>query len=75
MTAENMTVYIEEDGVCECQWCIHGATSGEYLEVIDAVDNIKRLSDWHDHAHGLTLWSHCAYAPCNILTDEFRRTP
>lgn len=35
----------------------------------------QRLSDWHDHAHGLSLWASCVYEPCNLLTDEFRSTP
>lgn len=38
-------------------------------------DNLRALSDWHDDAHGLSLWAHCVQAPCNILTDEFRSTP
>lgn len=35
----------------------------------------RRLSDWHDHAHGLSLWANCVYEPCSLLTDEFRSTP
>lgn len=35
----------------------------------------QRLSDWHDHTHGLSLWAACVYEPCNLLTDEFRSTP
>lgn len=35
----------------------------------------QRLSDWHDHTHGLSLWANCVYEPCNLLTDEFRSTP
>lgn len=30
------------------------------------------LADWHDTAHGLTLWSGCAAAPCTTLPTEFR---
>lgn len=41
----------------------------------DVDDNRQRLSDWHDHAHGLSLWAHCMYEPCRLLTDDFRSTP
>lgn len=41
----------------------------------DVADNLLRLSDWHDQTHGLTLWANCHHQPCNLLTDNFRRTP
>lgn len=41
----------------------------------DTADNLQRLSDWHDQTHGLSLWANCHHQPCNLLTDEFRRTP
>ncbi|MDQ0756109.1 hypothetical protein [Arthrobacter sp. B3I4] len=44
-------------------------------DVPDHETNRRRLSDWHEHAHGLTLWASCVYEPCNHLTDEFRKTP
>lgn len=42
------------------------------MDVPDHETNRQRLSDWHDQAHGLTLWASCVYQPCNHLTDEFR---
>lgn len=42
-------------------------------DVPDHETNRRHLADWHDHAHGLTLWTHCVYEPCKLLTDEFRR--
>lgn len=41
----------------------------------DLTADLKALSDWHDHAHGLSLWANCSYEPCRLLTDDFRRTP
>ena len=41
----------------------------------DVQNNLRRLSDWHDHAHGLSLWAACPYEPCKLLTDGFRSTP
>jgi len=51
------------------------AGSYDDAEVPDPEANRRRLSDWHDHAHGLSLWASCVYEPCNLLTDEFRSTP
>jgi hypothetical protein len=42
------------------------------MDVPDHETNRRTLADWHDHAHGLSLWAHCSYEPCNLLTDEFR---
>jgi len=42
------------------------------MDVPDHETNRRALSDWHDHAHGLTLWAMFVYEPCNHLTDEFR---
>lgn len=41
----------------------------------DLVVDLRALSDWHDQAHGLSLWAACPYEPCKLLTDEFRSTP
>lgn len=41
----------------------------------DLRDDLRALSDWHDQAHGLSLWAHCSKEPCKLLTDEFRSTP
>ena len=35
----------------------------------------RALLDWHDQAHGLTLWANCAYESCHLLSDDFRSTP
>jgi hypothetical protein len=51
-----------------------GATSDDD-EFDDTEDNLRRLSDWHDQAHGLSLWAACPYEPCKLLTDSFRSTP
>jgi hypothetical protein len=47
------------------------------MDVPDNEINRRALSDWHDQAHGLGLglWASCVYEPCNLLTDEFRKTP
>ena len=45
------------------------------MDVPDHETNRRALSDWHDHAHGLSLWAMCVYEPRNHLTDEFRKTP
>lgn len=71
----DMTVHIDEYEACECRWCTHGALTGRYVDIDDLTDNLQRLSDWHDEAHGLTLWAACPHMPCKILTDEFRSTP
>lgn len=31
------------------------------------------LSDWHETAHGYTIWSGCPQEPCNQLTLDFRK--
>jgi hypothetical protein len=49
-------------------------SSYDDMDVPDHETNRRRLADWHDHAHGLSLWTHCSYEPCKLLTDEFRRT-
>lgn len=41
----------------------------------DTYENRRQLSDWHDHAHGLSLWAACPYEPCKLLTNDFRKTP
>lgn len=41
----------------------------------DLAADFRTFSDWHDQAHGLTLWANCAYEPCHLLSDDFRRTP
>ena len=41
----------------------------------DFAADFRALSDWHDQAHGLTLWASCPHEPCNLLTDDFRSTP
>ncbi|QWY79700.1 hypothetical protein PP637_gp72 [Arthrobacter phage Persistence] len=41
----------------------------------DLTDDLRALSDWHDNAHGLSLWANCQHEPCNLLSDEFRSTP
>jgi len=33
------------------------------------------LQDWHDRAHGLSLWAMCQEEPCKLLSDDFRGTP
>lgn len=45
------------------------------LETASHEDDRRALLDWHDEAHGLSLWAHCMQLPCKILTDEFRSTP
>ncbi|HAP90840.1 MAG TPA: hypothetical protein DCR15_14410 [Arthrobacter bacterium] len=48
--------------------------TGSYddVDVPDHETNRRRLSDWHDETHGLSLWAMCQHEPCRILTDEFR---
>lgn len=75
MSLGTVTINPFDNGGCECQWCIHGATHDEYVDIDDVVDNRRKLSDWHDEAHGLTLWAMCPHEPCKLLTDEFRKTP
>jgi hypothetical protein len=48
---------------------------GSELDPDEGDANLRALSDWHDTAHGLTLWAACPHEPCNLLSDEFRRTP
>ena len=48
--------------------------TGQSVDLDEVADNRQKLRDWHDHAHGLSLWTHCSYEPCKLLTDEFRRT-
>ncbi|SEI45357.1 hypothetical protein SAMN04487917_101375 [Arthrobacter sp. yr096] len=66
---------VYEDGVCYCQWCLHGGENGDYIDVDVIEDGRQKLSDWHDTAHGLTLWANCPHEPCKLLSDDFRRTP
>jgi hypothetical protein len=75
MTIENVTIDLDEYGPCECPWCMHVAATGEYPDIADSLCNRQTLSDWHDHAHGLTLWSGCPHEPCNLLSLEYRSTP
>lgn len=41
----------------------------------DYAGDLQILSDWHDSAHGLTLWAMCPHEPCRLLSDDFRSTP
>ena len=41
----------------------------------DFTKDRRELSDWHDKAHGLTLWQSCPYEPCTILSLDYRSTP
>jgi hypothetical protein len=36
--------------------------------------NLRQMSDWHDRAHGLSLWSSCMIEPCRVLAPSFRVT-
>lgn len=49
-----------------------GGVTYDDMDVPDHETNRRALSDWHDEAHGLTLWANCPHQPCKILTDEFR---
>ena|GEM_PF-4589084 len=49
-----------------------GSAGYDDMDVPDHETNRRRLSDWHDDTHGLTLWASCTHEPCKILTDEFR---
>ena len=60
--------FLEENGY-------HHEDDCDVVVEADSSDDRRRLSDWHDHAHGLSLWASCVYEPCNLLTDEFRSTP
>jgi hypothetical protein len=59
--------YHHED---ECPSTVADVVAEEDLEA-----DLRALSDWHDQAHGLSLWASCVYEPCNLLTDDFRSTP
>lgn len=68
------TSVLEENGYHHEEDCPAASVKGDNaIEGLD--DNRQRLSDWHDHSHGLTLWASCVYEPCNLLTDDFRSTP
>lgn len=41
---------------------------------VDLGFNLRQLSDWHDRAHGLNLWSSCMIEPCRVLAPSFRTT-
>lgn len=64
---------LEENGYHHEEDCPANATDEESADVIN--EGLRALSDWHDHAHGLSLWAACQEEPCRILSDEFRRTP
>jgi len=74
MSLGTVTIDPSENGDCDCELCIHESATGESIDIEDVVDNRQKLSDWHDHAHGLSLWAMCPHEPCRLLTDEFRRT-
>ena len=44
-------------------------------EVVDADADLRAFADWHDKAHGISLWAMCQHEPCKLLSDEFRSTP
>lgn len=67
------TSVLEENGYHHEEDC--PAIAAQDDDVLDVDDNRQRLSDWHDHSHGLSLWASCVYEPCNLLTDDFRSTP
>jgi hypothetical protein len=75
MTTETVTIHRDEFAECGCPWCVRIATHDEYVDIDDVADNRQKLSDWHDHSHGLSLWASCPYEPCKLLTDDFRKTP
>lgn len=39
---------------------------------VDVTAARQALSDWHDKAHGLTLWEGCPFDPCYNLPREFK---
>jgi hypothetical protein len=64
---------LEENGYHHEDDCPGSASDNDDFD--DTEDNLRRLSDWHDEAHGLRLWAACPHEPCKLLTDEFRKTP
>lgn len=60
---------LEENGYHHEDDCPANPEEGE---VEDDEANRRTLSDWHDSAHGCSLWAACSHEPCNILTHEFR---
>jgi hypothetical protein len=65
---------LEEHGYHHEDDCPATATADD-VEFDDIGHNLRLLSDWHDQAHGLSLWANCRQEPCRLLTDDFRRTP
>jgi hypothetical protein len=62
---------LEENGYHHEDDCPSTPTHDD-TDVPDHETNRRRLSDWHDEAHGLVLWTMCPHQPCATLTDEFR---
>lgn len=61
--------YHHEDD-CKC--------AGDHVEDLDAftrphTDTQDALHDWHEQAHGYTIWSGCRQEPCSILTIDYRK--
>ncbi|WP_427130383.1 hypothetical protein [Pseudarthrobacter sp. S9] len=64
--------FLEENGYHHEDDCPGGAYDD--MGVPDHETNRRHLADWHDTAHGLSLWASCPYEPCTLLTDDFRRS-
>lgn len=70
----SVDVDIDEDVLEENGYHHEDDCGGTYddTDVPDHETNRRALSDWHDQAHGLSLWAMCVAEPCSHLTDEFR---
>ena len=63
---------LEENGYHHEDDCPSTAQVDE--EDRDLEFNLRQMSDWHDRAHGLNLWSSCMIEPCRVLAPSFRTT-
>jgi hypothetical protein len=66
---------IDKDDLTDLGFHHEDDCSGITYDPEDDGDNLRALSDWHDKAHGLSLWASCPYEPCKLLTADFRKTP
>lgn len=63
---------LEENGYHHEEDC--PASQKDEEQDVDHEFSLRQLSDWHDRAHGLSLWSSCMIEPCRVLAPSFRTT-
>ncbi len=72
-TTMTVDVEVDEELLEENGW--HHEDDCKADDDPDFAQDRRELSDWHDKAHGLLHWTMCAYAPCNLLSLDYRSTP